>query len=175
MQDVSSAPIEKITEDNVKSVKNSINTDYAFNLRLPCEPKSSLNIIFGRGRGGGESGRGNITKRSWLECEIIVSKTVTQSPGYPKKGESFWVITDDGWSFICSVQGDFAKNFRSKDDLHVLGAWLKGRLLDAGVVEYGQKITEGILKSYGRETLYFAKTKLNKDNLPIYYIDFSTS
>lgn len=173
MQNVSNATIENVPAGEVSAVKHAVIPAFQFNLRLPCEPKSSLNVIFGRGRGGGESGRGRITKRSWLECEIIVSNSVTSLPGYPEKGDKFWVVTDDGWSFICGVQGDYAKNFRSQDDLHVLGAWLKGRLLNAGVVEYGQRITGETLQAYGRETLFFAKTEMMKGGLPVYYMDFS--
>ena len=172
MQDVSRATIDNVTPDIVRTAKQAIIHEYKFNLRLPCQPRSSLNVIFGRGRGGGESGRGRIVKRSWLECEIIVPCAITSLPGYPQNGDRFWVITDDGWSFICSTQGDNAKNFRSQDDLHVLGAWLKGRLLNAGVVEYGQKITEDTLRAYGREQLLFAKTNMTKDGLPVYYMDF---
>ena len=173
MQNISHATIVNVPAEEVSAAKHALSPAFQFNLRLPCEPKSSLNVIFGRGRGGGESGRGKITKRSWLECEIIVSNSVTSLPGYPEKGDKFWVVTDDGWSFICGVQGDYAKNFRSQDDLHVLGAWLKGRLLNSGVVEYGQRITEETLQAYGRETLFFAKTEKTKNGLPIYYMDFS--
>ena len=38
------------------------------------------------------------------------------------------VFTDDGWKFRCKTSGDHAKNFRSEDNLEILGTWIKGRM-----------------------------------------------
>jgi hypothetical protein len=173
IQKVSKLPILKVSAIDTERVKNNTLAGHKFELTLSCEDRSSLNVPFGKGRGGGESGRGKITKRSWLEGEAIIPISITSLPNYPLKNDEFWVVTDDGWSFKCWTSGGNAKNFRSKGDLHIFGAWIKGRLTSAGVVEYGQKITKDMLAAYGRSTMTLAKTSLTQDDLPIYFLDYS--
>jgi hypothetical protein len=172
--------VGKISTEVIQSIKSNLPRDRTFKLQLKCEPKSNLNVVFGRGRGGGKSGRGRIKQRSWLEAEVIVSTEVYRREGYPANID-FWVITDDGWMFMCSTQGGVkgapiqGKNFRSNNDLHVLGAWIKGRLLRSGVVVYGEFITEENLKQYGRDFLNLTITNQSKDGLKVFYLDFSNN
>ena len=131
-------------------------------------PQSNLNVFFGKGR---ESKNGLVKPRHWYEVELIVPKTVTSMPGYPKaKTESaiFDVVTDDGWSFKCKVSGDYSKNFRSEGDLKILGKWLKGRLENSGALKVGEPVTIETLKKYGRYNFSLTKTDIPN----CWYLDF---
>ena len=132
-------------------------------------PKSGLNAFFGKGRL--VKAKGVIQPRHWYESEIIVPKSINSQEEYPKKDTPnaiFNVITDDGWEFLCTVNGDYSKNFRSADDLKILGKWIKGRLENHGALEVGQMVTADTFAKYGRDNFTLTKTK--KPNL--WYLDF---
>lgn len=94
---------------------------------------SNINKCYAKGR---ENKRTGVVKeRGWWETEVIVSNKITSDKNYPEKNEPFIVITDDGWKFDVHVSGDYKKNFESHFDLKILGYWLKGRLVAAGIVE----------------------------------------
>lgn len=132
-------------------------TDISFSIPLKETEKSNLNVYFGKGR---QSQSGMIIPRNWYEVEIIVSNRITQKIGYPTKGKCFYVITDDGYKFSCKTSGDYSKNFRSSDDLKILGMWIKGRLEYNGCLEIGEKITKQTFEKYGRDTITFTKTTI---------------
>ena len=137
-------------------------------LKGDVSQRSGLNASFGRGR---INKQGFILPRSWYEVELIVPKDITEKFGYPKANSEtaqFDVITDDGWRFRCKVSGDYSKNFRSEDDLKILGCWIKGRLENAGVLRPGEKITDTILARYGRKSLRMVKVK----DTSLWYLDF---
>jgi hypothetical protein len=170
------SPLEN--HENVKQVNNillseciSSLTDVSFNIPIKGaeeSPKSNLNVFFGKGRIGNN---GLIKPRHWYEVELIVPQSITSQPGYPRKDTLeaiFDVITDDGWKFQCKISGDYSKNFRSKNDLKILGLWLKGRLENAGVLSVGELVTHETLRRYGRDT--FTLTKTTTPNL--WYLDF---
>ena len=136
-----------------------------FNIPVKTEPKSNLNAFFGKGR---VDKRGYEMPRPWYEAEIIVSKKITDLPHYPCN-QHFSVLTDDGWMFKCETNGDFSKNFRSKDDLKILGKWIKGRLEDDGALKIGQPVTKEVLQKYGRDNLTLSATS----NPDIWILDFS--
>lgn len=120
-------------------------TDIFFNIPVKTEPKSNLNTFFGRGR---KSPRGFVVPRPWYEAELIVPFNITKIKNYPKD-RIINVYTDDGWSFKCCSQGQNAKNFRSIEDLQILGRWIKGRLELSGVLKIGQPVTDDVLNKYG--------------------------
>ena len=170
-------PLENV--DNVEQCSREIITDIQvkarlkklqFELPLKEELKSNLNVFFGKGR---KNQQGFVIPRHWYEVELIVPHTITQKRGYPRpvKGKEnlIKVYTDDGWSFECKVSGDYSKNFRSSDDLRILGRWIKGRLENAGVLEPGKLVTVNTLKKYGRDTV----TLMATDDPKIWYLDFS--
>jgi HKD family nuclease len=158
---------------------------------------SNINKCYAKGRETKKTGK--ITPRNWWEIEEIVSKNTTANLDYPqKKGEPFWVYTDDGFKFLAHVGGDFNKNFESHADLKILGYWLKGRLVAAGIVKPVDDISadlnrkdnsledpyskcEGVvtykkLLQYGKTTLRLTKTDLEKpDNggieRPVWLLD----
>lgn len=130
--------------------------------------RSNLNVCFGEGR---KDKRGLIKPRHWYEVELIVPKIVTSLSGYPQersKEACFDVVTDDGWKFKCKISGTNSKNFRSENDLKILGRWLKGRLENAGVLEVGKPVTSDILRRYGRNTFTLVKTKIDG----LWFLDF---
>ena len=162
--------VKKITdEERIECMSNR--TDISFDIPLkPFEDsaKSNLNVFFGKGR---EGKNGLVKPRHWYEIEVIVSKSITTQPGYPKSKEedgAFDVITDDGWKFKCYVGGDYNKNFRSENDLKILGRWIKGRLEAAGVLDTGKPVTRQTLTDYGRDN--FTLTKTSIDNT--WFLDF---
>lgn len=147
-------------------------TNISFDIPIkPYEdaPKSNLNAFFGKGRQNSQTG---VEKpRPWYEAELIVPAEVRRKPGYPQVNtdqEIFTVITDDGWSFKCKVNGDNSKNFRSEGDLTILGKWLKGRLESAGVLSVGEPVTRDTLCHYGRSTFTLTKTSTPG----VWFIDF---
>ncbi|WP_443935383.1 restriction endonuclease PLD domain-containing protein [Phascolarctobacterium faecium] len=144
-------------------------TGTSFDIPIKATPKSNLNVFFGRGRVNNTTGL--VKARHWYEVELIVPKKITVQAEFPKAGTdsaSFYVITDDGWKFKCNVNGDYSKNFRSENDLKILGKWIKGRLENAGALSVGELVTEDVLHKYGRDTFTFTKTR--KPDL--WYLDF---
>ena len=132
-------------------------------------PKSNLNAFFGKGRLSVSTGL--IKPRHWYEVELIVPREITSQNGYPVSQSDdaiFDVITDDGWCFKCKVSGDCSKNFRSADDLKILGRWLKGRLENKGALKTGRPVTADTMQKYGRST--FTMKKTSKPGL--WYLDF---
>lgn len=160
--------VEKATPEEIADCI-AAKTDTVFEIPIKEEARSNLNVFFGKGRE--TKSTGVIKPRHWYEAEIIVSKTITSQPGYPKAltdSAIFDVVTDDGWKFKCKVSGDYSKNFRSEGDLRILGKWLKGRLENAGTLTVGEQVTQSVLKDYGRST--FSLTKTTIPNL--WYLDF---
>lgn len=143
-----------------------------FNIPLKTERKSNLNTYFGKGR---EDKQGNVRPRNWYEVELIVPKGTTSHPDYPRG--DFVVCTDDGYIFACKSSGAFHKNFRSRDDLTVLGRWIKGRLEAEGCLSVGEPVTAEVLQAYGRSSLALSKTGTEREFagewLPLWTLDFS--
>lgn len=157
--------------NTIKSDRSSI----CFEIPLKGDEshKSGLNASFGEGR---RNQQGYVIPRSWYEVELIVPKSITTQSDYPKAdsiGSSgcFRVYTDDGWSFNCKVSGDYSKNFRSENDLKILGRWLKGRLENSGALKPGERVSDETLQRYGRTSLTFTKIK-NRDE---WYLDFGVN
>jgi len=145
-------------------------TSVSFDIPIKPEPKSHLNVFFGRGR---VNQKMVVMPRPWYEAEIIVAKELTTQNGYPSKqtkSDVFRVITDDGWTFKCHVTGTNGKNFRSLGNLEILGKWLKGRLEEAGSLVPGERVTEESLRDYGRASMRFTKISGTAD---LWYLDFS--
>ena len=162
--------VSKVDSQTLRTLAYS-KTNISFDIPIKgyeVSPHSNLNVFFGKGR---EGKNGLVKPRHWYEVELIVPKEITIRPGYPQsKTEDavFTVITDDGWTFKCKVSGDYSKNFRSENDLKILGKWLKGRLENAGVLKVGEPVTKKTLEKYGRDTFTLTKTNLSG----IWFLDF---
>lgn len=137
-----------------------------FDIPLKTTPRSNLNVFFGKGREN--KSKKFILPRPWYEVEIIVPNSITSKKGYPKNC-IFKVITDDGWMFNCKTSGDYSKNFRSADDLTILGKWIKGRLEKAGVLTIGTEVTAETLINFGMSKLKLIAT----NNTDIWLLRFN--
>lgn len=140
-------------EELVPLLRQSL-TPVSFSFPLKSEAKSNLNVYFGKGR---ETKSGFVQPRPWYEVEIIVPREVTAQSTYPAGG-IIKVCTEDGWMFDCSLNGDYGKNFRSANDLKVLGKWIKGKMEVEGALMIGQPITEDTLDKFGKHNLRLTKT-----------------
>ena len=130
-------------------------TKISFDLPLKTTGKSNLNAFFGEGR---KNKRGIIKPRPWYEAEIIVPVSVTRMPNYPVDQE-FDVITTDGWKFRCKVsKGANGKNFRSANDLKILGKWIKGSMEKAGALKIGTPVTDDTLAKFQKSALRLTRT-----------------
>jgi hypothetical protein len=158
--------VQKIDKEQKAELLGNL-TGIKFEIPIKSEPKSNLNPYFGKGR---ENRRGYIAPRPWYEVELIVSKTITDQPGYPVN-RTFEVYTDDCWAFKCETNGDYSKNFRSKDDLKILGKWVKGRMEESGALKMGTPVTDEVIAAYGRNTISLFATK----NPDIWYLDFDST
>ncbi len=166
--------VKHCSVNEIAEIKSQI-TSVCFEIPIKTfetAPRSNTNAFFGKGR---DNKRGFIQPRHWYEVELIVPKRITDNPNYPKAGypdkESIiTVYTDDEWCFECKISGDYSKNFRSSDDLKILGKWIKGRLENNGVLQIGEPLTESVLKAYGRNSITMKGTK----NPKVWYLDFST-
>lgn len=165
--------VEEVDKATVLDCQNNL-TDISFDIPIKASEKhgkSNLNVYFGKGR---VDKRGLVKPRHWYEAELIVPSEITCKEGYPQALSSnavFDVITDDGYKFKIKVSGDYSKNFRSADDLKILGKWLKGRLENEGALKVGYPVTESVLKAYGRNNFRLTKTKINN----LWYLDFDNN
>lgn len=167
--------VDKISHEELTRI-NSRLSDLRFSIPAKTEPKSNLNCYHGKGR---ENTRTHLVKpRHWYEVELITPISIRRSDGYPKgtpddqPDTEFRVFTDDGYSFLCKVNGGekglWNKNLRSSGDLTILGKWIKGRLESKGVLTIGDVITDDTLKEYGRKDITMTKIKDSND----WFLDF---
>jgi hypothetical protein len=118
--------------------------------------KSNLNCCFGKGRWARATGL--VKPRDWYEVELICPTNITSDENYPKG--DFNALTSDGYRFEGRTSGDYYKNFRSKDDLKILGYWIKGALEDAGSLSDDPQlpVTEETFREYGNSVLRLYRT-----------------
>lgn len=142
--------------------------------------KSNLNVSYAAPRSARKS-------RDWYETQFTVSKSITLLPGYPEKNKAFSVVTDDGYTFKAHTTSDGNKQFSAVGDELILGRWIKGRLVAAGLVtpvndtqldhDRTGMITKEMLEAYGCNTLVLTKTdqKTEDENgelLDVWFLSF---
>jgi len=150
--------VNKLPQTQLQNEKNNIIENEYVDIPLKTERKSNLNTFFGKGKI-----KGKYSPRGWYEVEIIIGKNTPNISIIPDKDQGpFIVITDDGYEFECSRQGDYSKNFRSDNDLKILGRWIKGQMENNGALEIGNPVTSETLKKFGKKTLRLQKTKSGK-------------
>ena len=123
--------------------------------------KSNVNVCYAAPRSKRKS-------RDWYETQLTVAKEITRIEGYPEKNKPFFIITDDGYWFKAHTTSDGNKQFSAVGDELIMGRWLKGRLVAAGLVkpvndtqadtDRTGMITKEMLQEYGCENLYLKKT-----------------
>lgn len=123
--------------------------------------KSNINVCYAAPRSKRKS-------RDWYETQLTVAKEITHIDGYPEKNVPFFIVTDDGYWFKAHTTSDGNKQFSAVGDELIMGRWLKGRLVAAGLVapindtqkdtDRKGMITKEILQEYGCENLYLKKT-----------------
>lgn len=148
-----------------------------FEIPLKDAPKSNLNAYFGEGR---VNQQGFVKPRHWYEVEIIVDQSVQKSGDNYPVNQDFLVYTDDGHRFVMRTSGDYGKNLRSKDDLTILGRWIKGRMEANNALRSGEPLTASSLQVYGRNTISMTQTSLTEEvpeigTLSVWYLDFSNN
>lgn len=168
--------IELVTAISTKQVEKIgdqlSNTSFRLPLKVPMKDerfmddskhftKSNINVCYAAPRSKRKS-------RDWYETQITVSKAVRDNPGYPEKNKPFLVVTDDGYSFMAHTTSDGNKQFSAVGDELILGRWIKGRLVAAGLVEPVNNtsldknregmITQDMLQEYGADSLVLTKT-----------------
>lgn len=123
--------------------------------------KSNINVCYAAPRSSRKA-------RDWYEIQMTVSREITCQPGYPEKNKDFMVVTDDGYRFMAHTTSDGNKQFNAVGDELIIGRWLKGRLVAAGLVnpindiradtERRGIITKEMLDEYGCDHLILRKT-----------------
>lgn len=145
--------------------------------------KSNLNVCYAAPRSARKA-------RDWYETQFTVSKQITQQQGYPEKNVTFFVVTDDGYTFKAHTTSDGNKQFSAVGDELILGRWIKGRLAAAGLVspvnntqqdtDRTGMITKEMLDSYGCNTLILTKTDQKTEDedgnlLDVWMLSFEAS
>jgi len=145
--------------------------------------KSNLNVSYAAPRSARKS-------RDWYETQFTVNKSITLLPGYPEKNVTFYVITDDGYTFKAHTTSDGNKQFSAVGDELILGRWIKGRLAAAGLVtpvndtqldrDRLGMITKEMLESYGCDTLVLTKTDQKMEDeernlLDVWFLSFEAA
>lgn len=145
--------------------------------------KSNLNVSYAAPRSARKS-------RDWYETQLTVSKSITLLSGYPEKNVTFYVITDDGYTFKAHTTSDGNKQFSAVGDELILGRWIKGRLAAAGLVtpvndtqldrDRLGMITKEMLAAYGCDTLVLTKTDQKMEDedgslLDVWFLSFEAA
>ena len=90
--------------------------------------KSNINVCYAAPRSVRKS-------RDWYETQLTVGASIYKMEGYPQRNQPFFVITDDGYWFKAHTTSDNNKQFSAVGDELIMGRWLKGRLVAAGIVK----------------------------------------
>jgi hypothetical protein len=165
-----------VGRETISNILNNLLPN-TFEIPLKDAPKSNLNAYFGEGR---LNQQGFVKPRHWYEVEIIVDQAVQRSGMNYPANQDFIVYTDDGHRFLMRTSGDYGKNLRSKDDLTILGRWIKGRMEANSALKSGELLTASSLQLYGRNTISMTQTSLTEDvpeigKLAVWYLDFGTN
>lgn len=144
--------VTEVSQEKIDLFKD-MRTGTVVHMPFKTDPKSNLNTYFGAGKI-----KNRYSPRGWYEVELILNKG-SEAANLLPKGESFTVITDDGYSFNLSRQGDYDKNLRSDSNLKILGRWIKGRMENEGALEIGKPITQETIDRFGKSQMVFEETE----------------
>lgn len=191
--------VERLTPDQAADYRSAVGGySFALPLKVPAEEekllegrqyytKSNINVCYSPDT---RNKKRPPKARNWYECQLTVASTIYSQPGYPSKNDPFYLITDDGYKFLAHTTSDHNKQFAAVGDESIMGRWLKGRLVAAGLVnpvnntledtEHTGMITKDILRKYGRDVLIFRKTNMteqleNGTTVDVWLISFESS
>lgn len=155
--------VKEISHGTIEFYKRQRNGKI-FRIPLKSYPKSNLNTYFGAGKV-----KNRFSRRDWNEVELILSTKLENREILPwiigegkRQSCEFNVVTEDGYEFTCSCQGDFGKNLRSSNDLRILGRWIKGHMENVGALTVGEPVTDETLSIFGHSAILLQKTSDNK-------------
>lgn len=177
--------VTKVPKSNVEFYKNCASyVSFLLPLKVPTRDerhlddgkhftKSNVNVCYAAPRSKRKS-------RDWYETQLTVAKDITRMDGYPEKNVPFYIVTDDGYWFKAHTTSDGNKQFSAVGDELIMGRWLKGRLVAAGLVnpvndtqadtDREGMITKEMLEEYGCENLYLKKTgqtAMDENGIPL--------
>ena len=170
-----------------KSVKQNIalppgfdSLPITFKLKIKPQPKSHMNLFAGSGR---KNTKGIYILRPWYEVEIGVTKSEMQGLAgiVPAQKDPFTINTVDSSGNVMPAK--FKRKSESADSKNTLldgsdfmsqnrielGRFIKDKLIDAGLLRYGELITEDTLDMYGNDSLEFRAIPGRKN---YYYLSF---
>ena len=123
--------------------------------------KSNINVCYAAPRSKKKA-------RNWYETQMTIPRKVRNIEGYPNKGIPFFIVTDDGFGFLAHTTSDNNKQLAAVGDELILGKWIKGRLVQEGLVtptddvskdaNRNGMITKEMLEKYGCNALALQKT-----------------
>jgi hypothetical protein len=172
------------------------NLPIAFKLQIRITSGAHVNLFASRGRINRKTGI--YTKRPWYEVEIgilisDVKKNLTTilpnklAPYHLTLVDEFGNIFNANFKRKTTDKNDFRtmhnlgadfmtgkgeKGDRGKNGRKQLGFFIKDRLIDAGLLRYGEVITEDILDMYGNHFLEFRRVPEKND---YFYITFDAA
>lgn len=97
-----------------------------------CYTHSNINVCYGRGRKGKN---GKIQPRNWFEIQITCARKLINLENYPKTTKPFFIVTDDNYMFEAHTTSANHKQLSAYGSDRVLGRWIKGRLVAAGLLQ----------------------------------------
>lgn len=169
--------VERLTSDKSAEYRQAAGEySFALPLKVPAEAekllegrryftKSNINVCYSPDT---RNKKRPPKARNWYECQLTVSSEIYTQVGYPSKNDPFYLVTDDGYKFLAHTTSDNNKQFAAVGDESIMGRWLKGRLVAAGLVTpvnntledtaHTGMITKEMLRKYGRDVLIFRKT-----------------
>jgi hypothetical protein len=184
LEDIISIPMEDVLEYQNHEMGNI----FLIPLKVPREAdkflddhrhytKSNINVCYA-------APRSKSKPRKWYETQMTIPSRTRASKGYPSKGIPFFVVTDDGFGFLAHTTSDNNKQFAAVGDELILGKWLKGRLVQEGLIEpiddvfrdekRNGMVTQEMLETYGCNALALQKTdqrlQSNCDNKKSYEV-----
>lgn len=158
---------KKVTKRNIGLPKNIKSAPIAFKLKIKPQPKSHINLFAGVGRLNKK--KGIYILRSWYEVEIgVAKKEMGALTGIvPASKGPFTVNLVDEYGDVMpalfkrktpkSTSSNTlldGSDFMTKNRIE-LGRFIKDKLLDAGLLKYGELITQDTLDTYGNDWLEF--------------------
>lgn len=171
---------KKSVKQNIGLPPNVSSLPVTFKLKIKPQPRSHMNLFAGVGR---KNLKGIYILRPWYEVEIGVTKNEMQGLAgiVPPQKDPFIINTVDASGnvmpalFKRKTASPTSNNtlldgsdFMSQNRIE-LGRFIKDRLIDAGLLRYGELITEDTLDMYGNDCLEFRAIPGRKN---YYYLSF---